>query len=114
VYLTAFEYLGCRAEVFDSAVGAAADDCLIDGDLADFGDGFRVFRQMRKRNGRLDGGKIDFVRCGIFRVRVRLIDLPVGAAVFFCILRGLVVIFKDAVFAPARWPYSPYRGGLPS
>src|SRR5579875_3897104 len=68
-----FENTSGLAHVLDPAVGAGADDDLVDRDLTRFGDGTGIFGQRGKSNLRLDSRGIDLdfllvARIGIARV----------------------------------------------
>ena len=59
VDLAALEDARRDAHVLDAAVGAAADDHLVDPDVAGVGRGARVARQVRERDRGNDGGGVD-------------------------------------------------------
>ena len=72
------QHVGGLAHVDDAAVRAAADDGLVDLNVARLGGRARVRRQMRERHGGHDGGGVDLVNLRVRRIGVGVV-LGVGA-----------------------------------
>ena len=100
-HLAALEDLRGRPHILHPAVGAGADDRLVDLHLTvAFIDGVGVFRQMGEGHGGTQGGQIDGDDLLVFRVLVGRIDhrFPLEAALY--IGHGDLVHREDAVFGP--------------
>src|SRR5699024_2950060 len=77
-HLLALQDLGGHGHVLQPAVGAGADDHLVDLDLAHFGDGVGVLRQVGEGHGGLDGAKVNLHGADVLGVGVGLVG-GVGA-----------------------------------
>ena len=83
--LAALEHFGGVAHVGDAAVGAGADDHLIDGHVLHFGNGLGVFGQVRAGHLRLHVAHIDAYDSFIRRTGIGRNEFRIGAVVIAAI-----------------------------
>ena len=95
--LVAFEDVGCNLQVFQPAVGAGADDDLVDLDVAEGTDDLGIFRQMRESDDGFQFGQVDFHSPAVMSIFVGRDDVvAIGDAALF-IGHGLFIDGENAV-----------------
>src|SRR5699024_9610606 len=89
-----------HGHVLQPAVGAGADDHLVDLDLAHFGDGVGVLRQVGEGHGGLDGAKVNLHGADVLGVGVGLVGGVGAVHPAVQVGPGDVVHGEDAVLGP--------------
>ena len=97
--LAALEHFGGVAHVGDAAVGAGADDHLIDGHVLHFGNGLGVFGQVRAGHLRLHVAHIDAYDSFIRRTGIGRNEFRIGAVVIAAIGERFLVGREQAALA---------------
>ena len=100
-HLPAAQHLGGGPHVLHPAVGAGADDHLVDLHLAAVVHGFCVFGQMGEGNGGAQSGEVDRDSILILRVGIGLEYPRFPLETVPDIRHGHIVYREDAVLAPA-------------
>ena len=98
-YFSALQDLGGDAHIRYAAVGAGADDHLVDGHTLDLVHGLGVGGEVRQRDGGLEGGQVDGHFPFVLGVGVGLVDLHGTGEATIDVVQGLFVHGENAVLA---------------
>ena len=96
--LSAAHELCSFLDVFVVAVGAGADNDLIDLDLVDLIGGMRIFGKVRECDGRLDRGKVDLDDFVVYGIFISLVNDGSSVGALRDISESLFIYLENTVF----------------